>query len=399
MPAAVSSPIPAALHQLAHPGDLPPAVTDGPGQLGDLREHLIGVPDPRARRGVRHTFMSILLVAAAAVLAGARSFTAIGEWAADAPQHVLKTLGTRRERHRDHYRAPDEATLRRALQAVDGDLLDTAIGAWLSGRAVVVTAIAVDGKTLRGTCDETGQGGVHLLAAMTHDSGIVVSQQEVDGKTNEITCFQPLLDTVDLAGVVVTADAIHTQRSHATYLVEDRGADYVLIVKANQPNLFTQLDSLNWDPLPLHTNENTGHGRIERRTIQVQPAPENIDFPHVAQVFLIERYVTDVASGKNSAIAVLGITSCDATQADAPQIATHTRNHWHIENKLHYVRDVTYNEDASQTRTHNGPRIMASLRNLAISILRLTGKTNIAAALRHNARDYTRPLQLLQINP
>jgi hypothetical protein len=169
-------------------------------------------------------------------------------------------------------------------------------------------------------------------------------------------------------------------------------------VKANQPNLFTQLDSLDWDTTPLHTNENTGHGRIERRTIQMQPAPENIDFPHVAQVFLIERYVTDVASGKNSAIAVLGITSCDATQADAPQIATYTRKHWHIENKLHYVRDVTYNEDASQVRTHNGPRIMASFRNLAISILRLTGKTNIAAALRHNARDYIRPLQLLQIN-
>jgi predicted transposase YbfD/YdcC len=235
-----------------------------------------------------------------------------------------------------------------------------------------VTAIAVDGKTLRGTCDETGQG-VHLLAAMTHDDGIVVSQREVDGKTNEITCFQPLLDSVDLAGVVVTADAIHTQRSHASYLVE-RGADYLLIVKANQPNLFTQLDSLNWNLLPLHTNENTGHGRIERRTIQVQPAPANIDFPHAAQAFLIERYVTDTASGKNSAIAVLGITSCDTTQADAPQIAAHTRNHWHIENKLHYVRDVTYTEDASQVRTRNGPRIMASLRNLAISALRLTGK-------------------------
>jgi predicted transposase YbfD/YdcC len=398
MPAAVSSPIPAALHQLARPDDLLPALTDGPGQLGDLREHLLGVPDPRARRGVRHTFMSILLLAAAAVLAGARSFTAIGEWAEDAPQHVLKTLGARRDRHCDRYQAPEEATLRRALQAVDGDLLDTAIGAWLSSGASTVTAIAVDGKTLRGTCDKTGQGGVHLLAAMTHDSGIVVSQQKVDGKTNEITCFQPLLDTVDLAGVVVTADAIHTQRAHASYLVE-RGADYVLIVKANQPNLFAQLDSLNWNLLPLHTNENTGHGRLERRTIQVQPAPENIDFPHAAQAFLIERYVTHTASGKNSAIAVLGITSCDATQADAPQIAAHTRKHWHIENKLHYVRDVTYTEDASQVRTRNGPRIMASLRNLAISALRLTGKTNIAAALRHNARDYTRPLQLLHINP
>lgn len=399
MPAAVSSPIPAALHQLAHPDDALGVVAGRSGQLGDLREHLAAVPDPRARRGVRHTFMSILLVAAAAVLAGARSFAAIGEWAGDAPQHVLETLGTRRDRHHGRYQAPDEATLRRGLQAVDGDLLDTAIGAWLSSGASTVTAIAVDGKTLRGTCDETGQGGVHLVAAMTHDDGIVVAQQEVDGKTNEITSFEPLLDTIDLAGVVVTADALHTQRSHATYLVEKRRADYLLIVKANQPNLFTQLDSLDWDTPSMHTNENKGHGRLERRTIRVQPAPENIDFPHAAQAFLIERYVTETKTGKNSAIAVLGITSCDATQADAPQIATHTRKHWHIENKLHYVRDVTYTEDASQTRTHNGPRTMASLRNLAISTLRLAGKTNIAAALRHNARDHTRPLQLLHINP
>jgi predicted transposase YbfD/YdcC len=183
----------------------------------------------------------------------------------------------------------------------------------------------------------------------------------VGDKTNEITCFQPLLDTVDLTGVVVTADAMHTQRAHASYLVEQRGADYVLIVKANQPHLYAQLDSLEWDTVPLHTSINTGHGRSERRTIQVRPAPEDIDFPHVAQVFLIERYVTDIKSGKNSAIAVLGITSRGATRIDASQIAIYAREHWSIENKLHYVRDVTYGEDGSQTRTRNGPRVMASL--------------------------------------
>jgi hypothetical protein len=102
---------------------------------------------------------------------------------------------------------------------------------------------------------------------------------------------------------------------------------------------------------------------------------------------------------KNSAIAVLGITSRGTSRADATQIATYAREHWSIENKLHYVRDVTYGEDASRTRTDNGPRAMASLRNLAISILRLAGKTNIAAALRQNGRDFTRPLQLLRINP
>lgn len=398
MPAGASSPIPDALRQLAHRDGVPDLAAGEPGNVGDLREHLCAVPDPRARRGVRHTVMSILLLTCAAVLTGARSFTAIGEWAADAPQQVLAVLGVRRDRH-GRYRAPGESTLRRVLQAADGDLLDAAIGAWLTGCAGAVTVIAVDGKTLRGTCDDTGQGGVHLLAAMTHDSGIVVSQREVGEKTNEITCFQDLLDTVDLTGVMVTADALHTQRDHATYLVAERGADYTFIVKANQPNLFAALDALNWDTTSLHTTKNISHGRIERRTIRVQPAPDDINFPHVSQVFLIERYVTDTGSGKNTAVAVLGITSRDATRADAQQIATWAREHWSIENALHYVRDVTYSEDASQTRTDNGPRVMASIRNLAIGTLRLAGKTNIAAGLRHAGRDFMRPLQLLRLHP
>lgn len=331
MPANTSSPIPAALHRLTHPDDVPGVVRAGSEQVDDLREHLASVPDPRARRGIRHAFMSILLVTASAVLAGARSFTAIGEWAADAPQHVLEMLGARWDLRRGLYRPPDEATLRRVLHAVDGDLLDAAIGAWLSSWAGAWGALAVDGKTLRGTCDESGQGGVHLLAAATHSSGIVVTQREVGEKTNEITCFEDLLDTVDLTGVMVTADALHTQRTHATYLVDERGADYLLIVKANQPTLFAQLESLNWDDIPTHTTKNIEHGRNERRTIRVRPAPDDINFPRVSQAILIERYVTDVKTKKTSAVAVLGITSRDATRADAPQLAIYAREHWSIE--------------------------------------------------------------------
>jgi predicted transposase YbfD/YdcC len=345
---------------------------------------------------VRHAITSILITAAAAVVAGARSFTAIGEWAADAPQHVLAMLDARWDTRRGTYRAPGEATLRRVLSAVDGDALDTAIGSWLTGRAPVPRAIAVDGKTLRGTCDQTGQG-VHLLAAMTHDSGIVVAQRDVEGKTNEITVFRPLLSGVDLAGIVVTADAMHTQREHARHLVEQRGADFVLCVKDNQPTLFAQLDALPWADTPTHTTTDTGHGRTERRTIQVLSAPEDIAFPYTAQVFLIERYVTDTTTGKHSAVAVLGVTSLTADRADPAQIGVHVRQHWAIENKLHYVRDVTYGEDASRIRTGNAPRVMAGFRNLAVGALRLAGHTNIAAALRHTARDFLRPLILLGI--
>lgn len=399
MPAVVSSLMPAALDQLTHASDLPEGPVNALRKVADLRKHLATVPDPRHRRGRRHAIMTVLLIAAAAVLTGARSFTAIGEWAADLPQHLLTVLGARLDRRRGVYRAPGEATLRRVLGSVDGDALDCAIGAWLASQHDGARTIAVDGKTLRGTCDDTGQGGVHLLAAMTHDSGTVVAQREIDAKTNEITCFQPLLSTIDMTGVVVTADALHTQRAHARHLVEELGADYVLTVKENQPTLFAQLDALRWAENPAHTTENKGHGRIERRTIRVQPAPEDIAFPCTAQVFLIERYVTDTASGKDTAIAVLGVTSLTATRADATQIAAHVRKHWQIENKLHYVRDVTYDEDASRVRTGNAPRVMASFRNLAISTLRLAGNTNIAAALRACAREATRPLTLLGIHP
>ena len=141
-------------------------------------------------------------------------------------------------------------------------------------------------------------------------------------------------------------------------------------MKANQPKLFSHLNSLTCDDIPIRTNKSIEHGRDERRTIQ-----------------------------KASAVAALGITSRDDTRADAPQLAAYAREHWSIENKLHYVRDVIYGEDASQVRTRNGPRVMASFRNLAIGALRLAGKTNIAAALRHTGRSFTRPLQLLKICP
>jgi predicted transposase YbfD/YdcC len=382
-------------------------------RVADLREHLALVPDPRKRRGVRHTLCSILVIAAVAVAAGARSFAAIGEWAKDAPQRVLAVLGAQHDPRRGVYRAPGEATVRRVLQAVDADAVDAAIGTWLGQRQprtpgqgipgqenVPGVAIAVDGKTLRGTCGRDGSGGVHLLSALTHHTATrgatVVAQVQVQGKTSEVVWFAPLLDQVDLTGVVVTADALHTVRDHARYLV-GRGADYVFIVKENQHRLYDLLDGLPWSAAPVHTTTDTGHGRIERRTIQVLPAPVDAGFPGAAQVFLIERYVTDRATGRSSAVAVLGVTSLTVQQAGPAQIAGYVRGHWGIENRLHWVRDVTYGEDASRVRTGTAPRVMAGLRNLAISAIRLAGHTNIAQGLRHMARDTNRPLSLLGI--
>lgn len=195
---------------------------------GGLLDRLAELPDPRKRRGVRHRVASILAVASCAVLSGARSFTAIGEFAAELGQDALARLGCRYHPARRCYIAPHEATIRRALHAVDADRLDRVVGGWLAeqltaGWADAPLALAVDGKTVRGAKDRHGHQ-LHLLSAVVHHEGVVVAQRGVPKETNEISGFRPLLDDMDLTGVVVTADALHTQTDHAKFLVQDKQA-------------------------------------------------------------------------------------------------------------------------------------------------------------------------------
>jgi predicted transposase YbfD/YdcC len=196
--------------------------------------------------------------------------------------------------------------------------------------------------------------------------------------------------------MVLTADALHTTRTHATYLTR-RDAHYVFTVKKNQHRLHARLTALAWPATDCHTTSGTGHGRSEHRAIQVLPAPDDLDFPRAAQVFRITRDRTDHSSGKHETHTWVGATSLTSELADPAHIASLLRGHWEIENRLHWVRDVTYGEDHSRLRTGTAPRAMASLRNLTISALRASGWTNIAQALRHMARDTTRPLTLLGI--
>jgi Transposase DDE domain len=177
---------------------------------------------------------------------------------------------------------------------------------------------------------------------------------------------------------------------------------YVFTVKTNQQRLYGLLDSLPWHEIPTCTTQDSDHGRTERRTIQLAPLGDYlgypaIDFPYATHAFLIERYITHHTSGKHSAYTALGVTSLPTDLTHPAQVAAYVRNHWHIENRLHWVRDVTYAEDHSHVRTGNAPRIMASLRNLAINALRYNGWDNTAKGLRHMARNPTRPLTLLGI--
>jgi predicted transposase YbfD/YdcC len=386
--------MPAAPSSLTDPaiGQLLTAAQALDGKRAGLLPVLASIPDPRARRGVRHQLAVILGLALCAVVAGARSFTAIAEWAADADQGTRDALGVSGV-------VPCESTFRRTLQNLDADALDDAAGGWAQQRTAPARGtrrvIAVDGKTLRGSA-VAGQPGRHLLAALDHGRGVVLGQVDVEAKTNEIPLFATLLDRVDLAGAVVTADALHAQRAHAGYLVAKRGAHYLITVKGNQPGLRAQLAALPWRQVPVaHIARERGHGRAESRTLKVTAVAAGLAFPHAAQALRIVRRRRPLNSKKWTAETVYAVTSLTAIQARPADLAAIARGHWLIEDQLHWVRDVTYDEDRSQIRTGNGPRVMASLRNLAITILRLTGETSIAAALRHHARRPSRPLQTI----
>jgi predicted transposase YbfD/YdcC len=389
--------MPAAPSSLTDPaiGQLPTLAQAAGTYRKRLLPVLAAVPDPRARRGVRHRLAVILGLAVCAVLAGARSFTAIAEWAADADRSTLEALGITGV-------VPCESTFRRTLQNLDADALDKVASAWAQQRTAPSPGtrrlVAVDGKTLRGSGTAAAPAR-HLLAALEHAHGVVLGQVDVGAKTNEIPMFAALLDRIDLAGAVVTADALHAQRAHAEYLAGQRGAHYLITVKGNQPSLRAQLAGLPWRQIPAaHDTREKGHGRAERRTLKITAVAAGLAFPHAAQAIQIvrrRRAVTGKNTKKWSTETMYAITSLTATQARPAELAAIIRGHWLIEDRLHWVRDVTYDEDRSQVRTGNGPRVMASLRNLAITVLRLTGETSIAAALRYNARRPNRPLQTI----
>ncbi|WUJ15324.1 ISAs1 family transposase [Streptomyces sp. NBC_00390] len=336
----------------------------------------------------------MLLVACSAVLAGARSPAAIGQWARATPQDALARLGARTATVFRVRVAPSTSTIRRVLKdTCPGGLADL-LGCDLAG----TDTLAVDGKTARGS--RSGDTpAAHLLAAMT-GTGQTVTQLRVQDKTNEITCFAALLETYDLTGIVVTADALHTQREHARFLVEKKEAHYAFTVKKNQPGLYEQLRTLPWDrSRAKFYDRNQGHGRVETRVVKALTITDlGVDFPHAAhaahaaQVAQITRHRTNTRTGKRTRETVYVITDLTSRQASPQRLARIVRSQWTIENRLHFVRDTTFAEDASPVRTGHGPANMATLRSLAINRLRAAGHANIAAALREiSYQPFTRP--------
>jgi len=384
------------------------------GLLSRLRD---GLPDHRSARGVRHPIESIVAVATASVLAGASSFEAISQFAAQLPQDVLAKLGCKWNERRQAYVPPSPDTIGRCLTGLDADRLDRIVGGWLADHDITapkkqartatgtdiderdpLVGIAVDGKWLRGSgCKEPDQ--VKLFSGMLHGVGAVIGQTQVgdDGSTCELNSMRPLLKRIgDLQSRVITADALHCQRDHAEAIVAEHHGHYLFGVKDNQPGLLAALEAIDESTFSAeHTTENRGHGRIETRYAAVAPVPEGL-FPHATQVVRITRDRADLSNEGTITVAWY-ITSLPAGKAGPKELGDLARSHWGIENRLHWVRDVVYREDASTVRTGNAPRVMATLRNTAIGLLRINGATCIAAALRSCAWSLTALLAVLKL--
>jgi predicted transposase YbfD/YdcC len=404
--------------QLVPCGGGGPAVSAGQDASPGLLARLQAVPDPRSPQGRRYRLATLLAIGVCALSTpGYDSLTAVAEWARRAGQDVLARLGAPFDPWSGRYLAPDEGTLREVFARVDPgalaaagfarlkDLIPPAAGRLApdgvpereqrrAGKATHErqrpvrpprrVAYAADGKCLRGALRPDGTQ-VHVLSAVRHHDALTAASREIAAKTNEIPELPRLLDQLDdtdVVGAVFTMDALHAQRSHARYIVEQRNAHYLITIKDNQPNLAAQLRALPWKDVPVvHRSGGRGHGREEQRLVQVVTVSRLL-FPHARQVMRVVRKRREFGAKHWSTETVYAITDLTAEQARADELAGWLRGHWIIENSAHWIRDVVFREDQGKVRTRNAPAVLAALRDIVRTALRKAGWTNTASARR-----------------
>ena len=348
--------------------------------IPSLLEALNSVPDHRNPSGKRHRLSSILTFVCCGMLCGAKSLLAIFEWGRAHQVWCCQVFGFQRC-------TPCVNTLHLVFKHLAVTAFEQALHNWLTTQSVnqlqqSLRPLAIDGKTLRGSKTEL-LAGIHLLSAFAGDSDMVEAQIVVDSKENEITQAPELLASIALEGRVVTGDAIFTQRAICQTIIE-RGGHYVFEVKNNQPSLreaiarffFNNLDTLDYVQTQDH-----GHGRLDNRTLHTYVLqPGELDWVGAQQVCRLIHQTQ--RQGQWSVQVHYKITSLSRTQSGAAELLALSRGHWGIENRVHYVRDVTLGEDFSRIRQGSAPQAMAAVRNLVLTVMRHTGISNIAAGLR-----------------
>jgi predicted transposase YbfD/YdcC len=356
-------------------GETAGTVGEGFIDVGHLREWLSQIPDPRAARGCRYRLETLLTLVILGKLGGEDTLRGIAEWVKLRGEALVALLGLARAS------LPHQTTYERVLGKLDMEAVEAILGAYVSHQEGGETSICIDGKVLRGTLKGNGRHGVHLLAAYAPRGGFVLMQVQLDKGENEQTALPRLLSQLDLQGKVITADAMFTQTGICEQIVT-QGGDYILPVKDNQPTLKAEIAQAFVPPVvvaghyaapfPTQTAQHTTaqHGRVEWRCITTTDALNDyLTWPHLGQVFRLQRLVRH-ADGRLTYQVVFGVTSLSPHHLSAAQLLHLTRLHWHIENCLHYVRDVTFHEDASPCRHLQRQRCLATLNNLTIALIR-----------------------------
>jgi predicted transposase YbfD/YdcC len=396
-------------------------VESGPGGedlTASAWQRLEALPDPRSPQGRIYPLACLIAIAVCAfTAAGNDRLTAVGQWTRRASQADLARLRAPWDPVAGRYRAPDEKTIRVVLDRLDPRALTRALlgpgRRWraagpaaasargyqarrAAGQAKMLArsrlrAVAVDGKTSRGARRADGTR-VHLLGVAEH-GGRLLDHLEVDVKHNETSHFTALLQPLDLAGAVVTFDALHTVRANLDWLAGEKKGHYIAVVKRNQPLLHARIKALPWRQVPAGSvTRDAGHGRLETRTLKTAHV-KGLDFPGARQAIKITRWRQDTATGKISRETVYAITSLTSAQATATDLARLAREHWTIE-AHHHIRDVTFTEDTAASRTGSGPANLATIRAAIIAAIKDAGYLHVP----EGRRDHTTPAEALSLH-
>jgi len=346
--------------------------------LSGLYAHLERLTDGRDPRGVRYQLVDAVTLIILAKLGGEDEARGIADWLKHRAELLVKALRLPRRS------MPHEVTISRILgTAVEPEELEGVLQRYFDGQAQMSqeVVIAIDGKTLRGTIPRGQSQGLHLLAAYLPGEGLVLMQVEVESKENEIVAAPKLLETLDLRGKVVIGDAMHTQRQLSLEIVT-AGGDYLWIAKDNQAQLKEDIAHLfapqqcppATSPLPTDfqsaTHQDYGHGRYETRTITTSSMLKDfLNWPYLEQVFKLDYRAVNLKTGQVQTQTHYGLTSLPASEANPNRLLALKRHYWTIENRLHYRRDVSLNEDRCRLRTGHAARNMAILNNLVLALI------------------------------
>ena len=338
----------------------------------DLRALFDAIVDPRVQRTRRHRLTDVLTLVLIGVVCGCNGWDEMEgmgyDWE-DELREVLALPGG----------IPSADTLRRVMAAVDPGALGRALIAWTEALCETLSGkqVAIDGKSVRGTLEAaSGEGALHLVNAWVCENQMVLGQYATDVKSNEITAIPKLLDLLSLRGATVTMDAMGCQKGIAKALV-DKGADYIFGLKGNQPSLHREvLDAFDAEACAALAREagsyavtaDKGHGRSEVRRVWVQRdvswLAQTKEWPGLASLVLVEAERTR-----------RGVTSCErrayisSLAVSAEEIGAKVRGHWHVENRLHWVLDVSFGEDRARIGRKNGAENMSLMRKIAMNLL------------------------------